>query len=65
LCEYHHLYCPEISPHLETEAFEQWLKKNVPRKYRWMRRQKSFRSHVKVDYKKAFLKLSQRKSSYA
>jgi hypothetical protein len=65
LCEYHHLYCPEISPHLHAEVFEQWLRKNMPGRYRWMLRQKSLRSHVKVDYRKAFLKLSHREGSRA
>jgi hypothetical protein len=62
LCEYHHLYCPKISPHLEPEEFEKWLKKNLPHKYRWMRRQRSLKNYAKADYKKAFLKLSRSKS---
>lgn len=65
LCEYHHLYCPQISPHLEPDGFERWLRKSMPHKYRWMLRQKSLRIYVKVDYKKVFLKLSGHKSSYA
>jgi hypothetical protein len=65
LCEHHHLYCSTISPHLVPEEFEKWLRKSLPHKYRWMRRQKSLRTPCKIDYEKAFLKLSGYKSSYA
>lgn len=61
LCEYHHLYCPEISPHLALREFKKWIRKNLPSKYRWIQRNKSLWIYSKIDYRAAFLKLSRRK----
>ncbi|MHC4725471.1 MAG: hypothetical protein ACYS9V_14750 [Planctomycetota bacterium] len=58
LCKYHHLYCSKISPHLAKKAFEDWLKKNFPEKYRWVQKNKSLKNYTKVDFRAAFLKLS-------
>ena len=60
LCEHHHLYCSNISPHLAPKEFEKWLKKNFPKKYRWVQKNKYLKIYNKVDFKAAFLKLSRR-----
>ena len=60
LCRYHHLYCSKISPHLAPKAFEEWLKKKFPAKYRWVNKNKVLRVYSKVDFRAAFLKLSRR-----
>lgn len=60
LCEHHHLYCIKISPHLVPKEFEKWLKKNFPKKYRWVQKNKYLRVYNKVDFRAAYLSLSRR-----
>jgi hypothetical protein len=63
LCRYHHLYCPEISPHRQPAAFARWLKKNVPDKYRWFQEHKGLPHQYEADYREAFLALSRNDAS--
>ena len=58
LCEYHHLYCPKVSPHLAPDEFEIWLKKTFFKKYRWLERNRHPKVYAKVDFRAVFLKLS-------
>jgi len=58
LCEHHHLYCSEISPHLKPKDFNKWLKKNHPDKYRWLQSNKSLQYLSKVDFKAAYERLN-------
>jgi hypothetical protein len=57
LCEYHHLYCSKISPHLVPKDFEKWIKKNLPEKYRWVQKNRHLRNGTKIDFQAAYEKL--------
>jgi hypothetical protein len=58
LCEYHHLYCSKISPHLKPKNFNTWLKKNHPEKYQWVQNNKYMQYLSKVDFKAAYDRLN-------
>ena len=62
LCKYHHLYCPEISPHLSPREFKKWLRKNLPSKYRWIQRNEYPWPQSGIDYKAVYVKLARRKA---
>jgi|GEM_PF-1795303 len=57
LCRYHHLHCPQISPHRQQKEFTKWLKKNVPEKYRWFQEHKRLKPQFSADYKEAFFNI--------
>ena len=59
LCRHHHRFCSQISPHLAPTAFEAWLQRAYPERYRWIQAHKSCRTLDKIDYRQAYWDLSE------
>ena len=54
LCQNHHRFDSEISPHLAPKAFEAWLQTVYPEQYQWAQEHKCRQITEKVDYQKAY-----------
>lgn len=61
LCRFHHLYCPQVSPHQAPQAFARWLRVAMPDKHQWLREHERKRVVSPADYRKAFYVLLQLK----